>query len=88
MSTSPVIRLNVRHLERHARRAITERLLHVAPEALRAVERDGDSVIIRVNSGGNELAVEAYLRQRGYRAEFDGTNPDGYGCAVRVRPGK
>ena len=79
-------RLNVRHLERHARRAIAERLRYHVPEALRSVERDGDAVIIRVNSGGNAIAVETYLRLwRGYWTEFAGTNPDGYGCAVRVR---
>lgn len=77
-------RLDIRHLRNHAVRAITERLGYRAPDALRAVERDGDTVIIRVNSGGNALAIEPYLRQRGYRAEYAGGNPDGYGCAVRV----
>jgi len=81
-----ITRLDVRHLHNHASRAITERLRYTAPEALRAVERDGDAVIIRLNSGGNALAVESYLRMRGYRAAYDGGNPDGYGCAVRVRP--
>ena len=77
-------RLNTRHLARHARKAIRERLLYPAPWALLAVEREGAAVILRVNSGGNVLAVESYLRQRGYCAEYAGTNPDGYGGAVRV----
>jgi hypothetical protein len=77
-------RLDTRHLARHARKAIAERLHYPAPEALLAVERDGGTVILRLNSGGNALAVEAYLRQRGYQAEDAGGNPDGYGCAVRV----
>jgi hypothetical protein len=77
-------RLDVRHLSGHARRAIAQRLLHAAPWALLAVERGQGAVILRVNSGGNELAVESYLRGRGYRAEYAGPNPDGYGCAIRV----
>jgi hypothetical protein len=76
--------LNSRHLARHARKAIAERLGYGAAYALRKVERDGETVILRFNSGGNALAVAAYLRQRGYRAEQAGGNPDGYGCAVRV----
>lgn len=77
-------RLDARHIERHARGAITERLRYEAPEALRAVERDGGAVVVRLNSGGNALAVEARLRQCGYKADQAGGNPDGYGCAVRV----
>jgi hypothetical protein len=79
-------RLDTRHIERHAQKAVTERLRYNAPQAVRKVERDGDAVIVRLNSGGNALAVEARLRQRGYRAEYAGWNPDGYGCAVRVTP--
>lgn len=78
------LRLDTRHLANHARKAIAERLRYDAPEALRAVERESGAVILRLNSGGNALAVEAYLRQRGYVAEYAGFNPDGYGCAVRV----
>ena len=78
-------RLDTRHIERHARNAITGRLRYRAPQAVRKVERDGTAVIVRLNSGGNALAVEAWLRQRGYRAEYAGGNPDGYGCAVRVQ---
>jgi hypothetical protein len=80
----PIRRLDRRHLARHARVAVRERLLYPAPYALRAVEREGTAVILRLNSGGNALAVTSYLRQRGYGAEWAGTNPDGYGCAVRV----
>lgn len=82
---SPRIRrLDSRHIAAHARRAIAERLGHPAADALLAVERNGTAVVLRLNSGGNALAVADYLRQRGYRAEQDGGNPDGYGCAVRV----
>jgi len=77
-------RLDTRHLANHARRAIAERLRYPAPDALIAVEREGGAVILRVNSGGNALAVESWLRGRGYRAEYAGTNPGGYGCAVKV----
>lgn len=78
-------RLDLRHLRRHAVRAIADRLKYAAPCALLAVERDGDSVVLRLNSGGNALAVQSWLSLRGYRAEYAGGNPDGYGCAVRVR---
>lgn len=77
-------RLDTRHLARHARKAIRERLGYPAPDALLAVERDGPAVVLRLNSGGNSLAVESYLRQRGYRAEAAGGNPGGYGCAIRI----
>lgn len=78
--------LNTRHIERHARAAIRERLKYDAPEALLGIERNGQDVIVRLNSGGNALAVGAWLRTRGYRAVQDGGNPGGYGCAVRVIP--
>lgn len=78
------MRLDTRHLANHARHAIWDRLRYSAPEALIAVEREGDAVLLRLNSGGNALAVESYLRRRGYRAEFAGTNPGGYGCSVKV----
>lgn len=65
-------RLDTRHLARHARKAIRERLGYPAPYALLAVERDGASVVLRLNSGGNALAVESYLRQRGYSTRYDG----------------
>ena len=77
-------RLNRRHIERHALKAIAARLLEPHPEALLAVERVPGAVIVRVNSGGNELAVESWLNFRGYHAEYAGSNPDGYGCALRV----
>ncbi len=78
------LRLDTRHLANHARRAIAERLRYAWPEALIAVKREDGAVILRLNSGGNAIAVESYLRQRGYRAQYAGRNPDGYGCAVRV----
>ena len=77
-------RVDTRHLAAHARRAIADRLRYPAPEALRGVERDGAAVILRLNSGGNALAVESWLNLRGYQAADGGANPDGYGCAVRV----
>jgi len=77
--------LNVRHIRHHALRAICDRLGPGHAFALRAVEREGGAVIVRVNSGGNALAVEPWLRRRGYHAEYDYRgNPDGYGCAVKV----
>jgi hypothetical protein len=78
------MRLDIRHLTNHARHAIFERLQYAEPGALIGVERDEDAVIIRVNSGGNEMAVERRLNGCGYRAEYAGPNPGGYGCAVRV----
>jgi hypothetical protein len=80
-------RLVPRHLRNHALRAISQRLGPggvPAEHCLLAIERAGDAVIIRVNSGGNALAVEPYLRWQGYCVEFAGSNPGGYGCAVRV----
>jgi hypothetical protein len=79
-------RLNTRHLARHARKAIRERLgpSTYPVDGVLAIERDGAAIIIRLNSGGNSLAVEPYLRGRGYHVEDAGTNPGGYGCALRV----
>lgn len=77
-------RLNTAHIERHCRRAITARLGYHAPEAVRAVTRDGGTVVVHLNSGGNALEAQSYLRQRGYAAELGGDTSDGYGCAVRV----
>lgn len=85
MSTAPKL-LNRRHVERHAIKAIRQRLgpsEYPADSALLGVERDGSTLLVHVNSGGNELAVEQYLRGRGYRAEYV-PNPGGYGCSVRV----
>ncbi|WP_188187976.1 hypothetical protein [Nonomuraea sp. SYSU D8015] len=44
----------------------------------------GDHIIVLVNSGGNALEIETYLKERGYTAQQAGSAPDGYGCAVRV----
>lgn len=82
----PVSKLDTRHIANHALKAIAKRLLYPAPYALLGIERDGSDVIVRLNSGGNVLAVESYLRRRGYQASYDGSNPGGYGGAVRVRP--
>lgn len=84
MADTAPTRLDRRHVENHAHRAITERLGYHAPQAVIAVERDGNALLLRLNSGGNALAVEPYLCRRGYRAEYAGKNPSGYGCTVRV----
>lgn len=76
--------LNTRHLARHARNAIRDRLKYRADYALLFVERVPGAVILRLNSGGNSLAVESWLNFRGYKATYAGGNPGGYGCAVRV----
>ena len=81
-------RLDVGVLRRHAERAIAERLGPTRPSwvmPVRAVQRDGQDVVIRVNSGGNSLAVEQRLATFGYMTTSEG-NPDGYGVAVRVYP--
>lgn len=87
MTTSaPPRQINTRHLARHARKAIAERLgpTGYPVDGLLAVERVSGAVILRLNSGGNSLAVESWLNLRGYRASYAGGNPGGYGCAVRV----
>ncbi len=78
-------RLDVRHLRDHAQRAIDKRLHGRAREAVRAVERDGSDVILGLNSGGNSLAVEQALRERGYRDIVPEGNPDG--LRLRVEGG-
>jgi len=79
-------RLNRRHIERHAIKAIRDRLgpsEYPAEAALLGITDDGFALLVHVNSGGNEIAVEHYLQSLGYRAEYV-PNPGGYGCAVRV----
>lgn len=82
----PPRQLNARHLARHARKAIAERLgpFSYPVDGLLAVERVPGAVILRLNSGGNSIAVESWLNSRGYQASYAGGNPGGYGCAVRV----
>jgi hypothetical protein len=77
-------RLNTRALAGHAHRAIAHRLGYDAPDALIAADRAGDAVLLRLNSGGNALAVESWLRTRGYVTAYAGKNPGGYGCSVKV----
>jgi hypothetical protein len=77
-------RLDEKLIRDHARVAIDRRLGYIAPQALRAVLMVDDRVIVRVNSGGNALAVEDELEARGYQVSPGGMNPDGYGCAVNV----
>ena len=80
MTITTPSRLDRHHIEHHTRRAIAARLHY----PVREVKRDGASVIVRVNSGGDALEGQSYLRSRGYTAEDADANPDGYGCAVRV----
>lgn len=79
-------RLDQRHVRRHAIMAIGRRLGPCGgggEAGLLGIERDGSSLLVHVNSGGNELAVERYLRSLGYVTEYV-PNPGGYGCGVRV----
>ena len=76
-------RLNVAHLERHALKAVADRLGKPFPSALLSITRDGSSVVLRLNSGGNGLAVEHWLRRRGYAITWEPQDND-YGCAIRV----
>lgn len=75
--------VQVRHVDRRARRAVTARLGYMCPEAV-TVERRGRTVLVKVNSGGNSLAVEQALTAVGYRVE---PGPDvAYGVALRILP--
>jgi hypothetical protein len=77
-------RLDVRYLRRHVIKAAGGRHGYAAPWALLGIERGDGHVMIRLNSGGNALAVESWLAGRGYRATFQPLNPGVYGAAVRV----
>lgn len=78
-------RLDIRHLRNHALNAIATRKLGVSADyCLLGIARDGDAVVIHVNSGGNGCAVEGWLNGHGYRAEFLPFEPDAYGAKVRV----
>jgi len=76
-------RLNVARLERHALNAIADRLGKPFPSALLSITRDGSSVILRLNSGGNGIAAEHWFRRRGYTVTWEPRDND-YGCAIRV----
>jgi hypothetical protein len=95
---APIIRqVQVRAVERHARRAIARRLGHPDDRALISVKRDSDrpgTAIIHVNSGGNAIACETALRDAGYRVDAgwgfptDPTLRADYGAKIRVAPAK
>ncbi len=74
-------------VEHHARRAIAARLKYDHPQAVRAVVRDPDrsnTVLLDLNSGGNALAAQEALETAGYRVDWLGPTPSGYGVRLRV----
>jgi hypothetical protein len=76
-----------RAVERHAHRAVAERLGRPAPDAVRAVIRDPErsgTVLLDLNSGGNGIAAQGALEDAGYRVDWLGTAPSGYGVRLRV----
>lgn len=75
--------LDLGTLQALAVRAVAGRLRYPAAHAVLAVVPHGGDVLIRLNSGGNALAVEAALAPLGYMTTSE-DNPDGYGVAVRV----
>lgn len=79
------------HVERHARSAITRRLGYAEPTAVIGLEREaGGTVLLHVNSGGNALAAQALLQSLGYSVEdtdYDPFAPGHYGVQLRVGPG-
>ena len=77
-------RLDAKLIRDHARVAIDRRLGYIAPEALLDIADGSHHLIVRTNSGGNAIAVMDELRSRGYRVADHGSNPGGYGYAVRV----
>ncbi len=89
----PFIRqVQVRHVERHARTAIAQRLGYGAPDAVISVTRDPDlpgAVILHVNSGGNSLECERALRSAGYRVVLGCDAPNDRAprtdCGVKIR---
>jgi hypothetical protein len=76
-------RIDRRHIERIARRAIAARLVIQDPARSITVETRGDGVLLHCNSGGNALAVEVALRNRGYYVT-DAEAPGGPGVALLV----
>lgn len=79
-----ISQVQVRHVEQRARRAINRRLGCTAGQAVISVERDGNSVLLHVNSGGNAIACEGALRDAGYRVEVGPAVS--YGVMLRVLP--
>lgn len=76
-------RLDIRHVRNHVRKGIATRRLGVSSDyCILGIARDGDGIMVHVNSGGNVCAVEAWMNLHGYRAEY--VPFDGYGGKVRV----
>ena len=83
----PAKRVDRRHVERIVRRAIARRLGCHAPQAVVTCERRPEGVFLHLNSGGNALAAEEGLRERGYPVE-DAEVPEGRpGVAILVPTG-
>ncbi len=75
MSAPALQRLNVRAVERHARRGITKRRVD-ANRGLMSAERLPGAVRLRFNSGGNWLAAESELVRAGYAVDqLDAPDP-------------
>jgi hypothetical protein len=78
-------RVDRRHVERIARRAVATRLRGCGPypNPFLAVESRPDGVFLHLNSGGNALAVESALIDRGYRV-VEADAPRAYGVGLLV----
>ncbi len=82
---SKIKQVQLRHVERHARKAIGNRLGYGAREAVITVAREErGTVMLHVNSGGNAIAAEQRLRSRGYRVEYKPHVPGVYGVQLLV----
>lgn len=81
--------VQVAAVERRARQAVARRLGYVPADAVQSVTRDPErrtTVLLHLNSGGNSLACERVLRDRGYDVADLGAAPSGYGVLLRVGP--
>lgn len=84
--------VRTKNVERHARRAIAQRLGHADSAAIVSVTRDDvmpETVVLHVTSGGNAEAASVELRRRGYRVDptpYDPYAPGHYGVQLRVGP--
>ncbi|BEL41998.1 Uncharacterised protein [Mycobacteroides abscessus subsp. abscessus] len=83
--TSRIRQVQLRHVERHARKAIGNRLGYAARDAVITVVREEHGrVMLHVNSGGNAIVAEQRLRSRGYRVEYKQHVPGVYGVQLLV----
>lgn len=77
--------VQLRHVERHARKAIRNRLGYAARDAvIAAVREEHGTVMLHVNSGGNAIVTEQRLRSRGYRIEYKPHTPGVYGVQLLI----